>query len=99
MYTCVCVYIGIYRLGPTSVKAVKEGDIKLNYDGPFVFSEVNADRVSWIYNKKEGSHRRVSTNSSSVGKFTSTKAVGSNNRIDITSNYKYAEGEIFTIIV
>ncbi|XP_069808035.1 protein-glutamine gamma-glutamyltransferase 6-like [Dendropsophus ebraccatus] len=83
---------GVYRLGPTSVKAIKQGDVKLKYDGPFVFSEVNADRVSWIYKKEEGSYERVQTNSSSIGKCTSTKAVGSNKRTDITSHYKYAEG-------
>ncbi|XP_075033806.1 protein-glutamine gamma-glutamyltransferase E-like [Mixophyes fleayi] len=83
---------GVYRLGPTSVKAVKEGDIHLNYDCPFVFSEVNADKKSWIYDDEEGSYEIVETNSSSIGKFTSTKAVGSNDRLDITSNYKYKEG-------
>ncbi|XP_044152922.1 protein-glutamine gamma-glutamyltransferase 6-like [Bufo gargarizans] len=83
---------GIYRLGPTSVKAVKEGDIKLKYDCIFVFSEVNADLISWIYNDEEGSYERVETNISSIGKFTSTKAVGTNDRIDITSHYKYDEG-------
>ncbi|XP_040293045.1 protein-glutamine gamma-glutamyltransferase 6-like isoform X2 [Bufo bufo] len=83
---------GIYRLGPTSVKAVKEGDIKLKYDCIFVFSEVNADRISWLYNDEEGSYERVETNISSIGKFTSTKAVGTNDRIDITSHYKYDEG-------
>lgn len=33
----------MYRCGPFPVKAVKEGDLGVNYDGTFVFSEVNAD--------------------------------------------------------
>ncbi|KAM5135152.1 uncharacterized protein ACMZJ9_017776 [Mantella aurantiaca] len=83
---------GIYRLGPTSVKAVKEGDVHLNYDGFFVFSEVNADSNSWIYHENGESFERIETITGSVGKFTSTKAVGSNHRVDITTNYKYEEG-------
>ncbi|XP_063816603.1 protein-glutamine gamma-glutamyltransferase 6-like [Pseudophryne corroboree] len=83
---------GIYKLGPTSVKAVKHGDIHLKYDGAFVFSEVNADLMSWIYSEEEGSYDIVETNTNSIGKFTSTKAVGTNDRLDITLNYKYEEG-------
>ncbi|XP_069099768.1 protein-glutamine gamma-glutamyltransferase E-like isoform X2 [Pleurodeles waltl] len=91
---------GIYRCGPTSVKAIKEGDVDLDYDAPFVFAEVNADRVSWICeddNKKE----RLCCDSSVVGKNISTKSVGQNLREDITASYKYEEGsekerEVFT---
>ncbi|XP_040186219.1 protein-glutamine gamma-glutamyltransferase 6-like [Rana temporaria] len=82
----------IYQLGPTAVKAIKAGDVHLNYDGPFVFSEVNADKIAWIYHTNEDSFERLETNKRSIGKFTSTKAVDSRNRIDITSSYKYAEG-------
>lgn len=35
----------IYRCGPTSVAAIKNGDVHLPYDANFVFSEVNADVV------------------------------------------------------
>ncbi|XP_077315315.1 protein-glutamine gamma-glutamyltransferase 6-like isoform X2 [Lithobates pipiens] len=83
---------GVYRLGPTSVKAIKAGDVHLKYDGAFVFSEVNADEISWIYYKDKDYYNKIKTNSSTIGKFTSTKAVGSGNRNDITSSYKYAEG-------
>ncbi|XP_040293042.1 protein-glutamine gamma-glutamyltransferase E-like [Bufo bufo] len=81
---------GIHCCGPTSVHAIKEGDIDLDYDGPFVFSEVNADRVTWVYYDKD-LKEKVYTNSGSVGTFISTKAVGSNGRTDITDNYKYPE--------
>ncbi|KAM3921560.1 protein-glutamine gamma-glutamyltransferase E-like [Leptodactylus fuscus] len=84
---------GVFQLGPTSVNAVKQGDVSQKYDGPFVFAEVNADLVDWIYNE-EGSYRKARSNTSEIGKFISTKAVGANTRLDITSNYKYNEGTV-----
>ncbi|XP_078508189.1 protein-glutamine gamma-glutamyltransferase E-like [Lissotriton helveticus] len=82
---------GKYQCGPTSVKAIKEGDIDLGYDAPFVFAEVNADRTTWLILKDE-TKWRVKSNSSSIGKYISTKAVGSTSRMDVTNNYKYPEG-------
>ncbi|XP_063816608.1 protein-glutamine gamma-glutamyltransferase E-like [Pseudophryne corroboree] len=82
---------GSYRLGPCSVNAVKEGDVDLQYDVPFVFAELNADRVDWL-EYSNGSIRKIRSNTNSVGRLTSTKAVGSNARADVTNNYKYAEG-------
>lgn len=35
-----------YRVGPTSVVAIKQGEVKRPYDSGFLFSEVNADKVS-----------------------------------------------------
>ena len=40
---------GLYRCGPTSVHSVKTGEINKPYDGKFVFAEVNADEVFWLY--------------------------------------------------
>lgn len=37
---------GKYRCGPASVAACKQGDVTKPYDLPFLFSEVNADRVN-----------------------------------------------------
>lgn len=31
-----------------SVVALQEGNVNLPYDGPFIFSEVNADKVHWV---------------------------------------------------
>lgn len=39
---------GLYRVGPTSVEAVRRGDVIKPYDGKFVYAEVNADEVFWI---------------------------------------------------
>ncbi|CAH2302349.1 -glutamine gamma-glutamyltransferase 6 isoform X2 [Pelobates cultripes] len=82
---------GVHRCGPTSVIAVKEGDVNLGYDTPFVFAEVNADRVTWIVHK-DGSKEKAYTDSKFVGQCISTKAIGSDARVDVTHNYKFPEG-------
>ncbi|CAM4545927.1 protein-glutamine gamma-glutamyltransferase 2 isoform X1 [Lepidochelys kempii] len=81
---------GAYCCGPAPVKAIKEGELRLNYDIPFVFAEVNADVVYWVL-QKDGS-RKKTIHSSTVGKNMSTKSVGKDTREDITHNYKYPEG-------
>ncbi|XP_041060955.1 protein-glutamine gamma-glutamyltransferase 2-like isoform X2 [Carcharodon carcharias] len=82
---------GIYCCGPASVKAIKSGDIDQKFDSPFVFAEVNADYVSWLL-CKDGSKKQIEVNHRLVGQNISTKAVGSDEREDVTHNYKYAEG-------
>ncbi|XP_075033801.1 protein-glutamine gamma-glutamyltransferase E-like [Mixophyes fleayi] len=81
---------GIYCCGPASVHAIKEGDVDLDYDAPFIFCEVNGDRNTWVYYDKDVKEK-VYTDTESVGKNISTKAVGSDERIDVTDNYKYPE--------
>uniref|UniRef100_A0A8C5R6I2 protein-glutamine gamma-glutamyltransferase n=1 Tax=Leptobrachium leishanense TaxID=445787 RepID=A0A8C5R6I2_9ANUR len=81
---------GIFRLGPCSLAAVKEGDVNLEYDAYFVFAEVNGDIVNWM-KSEDGSYARIYSDQKAVGKLISTKAVGSQNRVDVTDNYKYAE--------
>ncbi|KAG8446602.1 hypothetical protein GDO86_014158 [Hymenochirus boettgeri] len=81
---------GVYRLGPTSQKAVKEGDVTLDYDGIFVYGEVNSDKKDYI-KKSDGQLVNIYTDSTSVGQLISTKAVGSFTRLDITKDYKYPE--------
>lgn len=39
---------GIMRCGPAPLTAIKEGHVYLNFDIPFVFGEVNGDRVQWV---------------------------------------------------
>lgn len=38
----------LYQCGPTSVYAVKQGEVKRPYDCSFLFAEVNADKVSFL---------------------------------------------------
>ncbi|KFV98645.1 Protein-glutamine gamma-glutamyltransferase 6, partial [Eurypyga helias] len=84
---------GIYQCGPASTRAIKEGDVNLDYDSSFVFAAVNADYVTWIHysNKRR---ERIYSDTKKIGKFISTKAVGTNSRVDITANYKYPEGSL-----
>ncbi|NUN34818.1 hypothetical protein GJQ63_26420, partial [Escherichia coli] len=62
---------GIYRLGPASLRAIKEGDVDKDYDCVFVFGEMNADRVQWI-EYEDGRREKVYSDSKSVGQRTST---------------------------
>ncbi|NXT31017.1 TGM3L glutamyltransferase, partial [Pelecanoides urinatrix] len=81
---------GIYQCGPASTRAIKEGDVNLDYDSSFVFAAVNADYVTWLhYSKKR--KERIYSDTRKIGKFISTKAVGTNFRVDVTANYKYPE--------
>ncbi|XP_045200578.2 annulin-like [Mercenaria mercenaria] len=94
---------GVHCMGPMSVKAIKEGNMNLPHDGPFVFAEVNADKVTWRPNKN-GNMSVVEINKHSVGKCISTKTpLGRTpvesyasrycpNREDITNEYKFQEG-------
>ncbi|XP_057560060.1 protein-glutamine gamma-glutamyltransferase 6 [Hippopotamus amphibius kiboko] len=82
---------GAFRCGPASVTAIRQGDVHLAHDGPFVFAEVNADYITWLWNE-DGSRERVYSDAKKIGRCISTKAVGSDSRVDITSLYKYPEG-------
>ncbi|XP_056622240.1 protein-glutamine gamma-glutamyltransferase 2 isoform X2 [Triplophysa dalaica] len=84
---------GVFCCGPCPVHAVKEGELGLKYDAPFVFSEVNADLVVWIVHP-DGERSKVSQNSKIVGQNISTKSVYGDFREDITANYKYPEGSM-----
>lgn len=85
---------GVFCCGPAPVRAIREGDLQLRYDVPFVFAEVNADVVYWVV-RQDGSQKK-STHSSVVGKNISTKSVGRDSREDITHTYKYPEGTSHT---
>ncbi|XP_036002670.1 protein-glutamine gamma-glutamyltransferase 2 [Fundulus heteroclitus] len=91
---------GVFCCGPAPVAAIHEGATDLKYDIPFVFSEVNADKVMWRINA-DGSKTKMKhlSDTSSVGQKISTKAVGSFTRNDITDTYKYKEGCIMERVV
>ncbi|XP_039591842.1 protein-glutamine gamma-glutamyltransferase 2-like [Polypterus senegalus] len=81
---------GEYCCGPVPVRAIKEGELTLKYDAPFVFAEVNADEVCFI-KRKDGTQQKMHF-TAKVGEKISTKGVGSDKREDITHLYKYPEG-------
>ncbi|NWI71096.1 TGM3 glutamyltransferase, partial [Todus mexicanus] len=83
---------GIYQCGPASRNAIKEGDIDLDYDCPFVFAEVNADCMYWNYDPTTGKKTLIFSKSTTIGQFISTKAIGRDERVDVTNDYKYEEG-------
>ncbi|XP_057580781.1 protein-glutamine gamma-glutamyltransferase 5 isoform X2 [Hippopotamus amphibius kiboko] len=83
---------GLYCCGPASVRAIKEGEVNLNYDTAFVFSMVNADCMAWLV--FGGKEQQLHQDTNSVGNFISTKSIQSDERDDITENYKYREGTL-----
>ncbi|XP_042331871.1 protein-glutamine gamma-glutamyltransferase 4-like [Sceloporus undulatus] len=85
---------GIVQCGPASVKAIKQGEVGHRYDTMFVFSEVNADQVSWRMKEVNGEKKfiKYNTDTRSIGRNISTKAVGKDTREDITNQYKFPEG-------
>nr|XP_003411669.1 protein-glutamine gamma-glutamyltransferase E [Loxodonta africana] len=83
---------GVFQCGPASVIGIREGEVDQDFDMPFVFAEVNADRNTWIYDSTTNTQMKSSSESSSVGKYISTKAVGTNSRMDVTEKYKYPDG-------
>lgn len=82
---------GQYRCGPCSVAAIKRGEIQKAYDAPFIFAEVNADKVYWRYLGRNNPLKLISKKTKAIGQFISTKAVGSYDREDLTEEYKHRE--------
>ncbi|TRY89156.1 hypothetical protein DNTS_018074 [Danionella cerebrum] len=82
---------GLFRCGPTSVEAIKQGEISYPFDARFVFAEVNSDVI--YYQKDQfGKSKTLSVDTSYIGKLIVTKRNNSSNYMDVTLNYKYAEG-------
>lgn len=65
------------------------------FDSKFVYAEVNADKVYWVVKKVNGKDKyiKISTETQGIGVNISTKAVGQDEREDITAQYKYPEGD------
>uniref|UniRef100_A0A3B4B6V7 Protein-glutamine gamma-glutamyltransferase K n=1 Tax=Periophthalmus magnuspinnatus TaxID=409849 RepID=A0A3B4B6V7_9GOBI len=82
---------GTFRCGPASVNAIRTGQVYLKHDTPFVFAEVNSDKIYWQRNL-DGTFSQIYSEKKAVGHFISTKAVGSDERADITNLYKHQEG-------
>ncbi|XP_057696650.1 protein-glutamine gamma-glutamyltransferase K-like isoform X2 [Corythoichthys intestinalis] len=82
---------GTFRCGPASVTAVRNGQVFLKHDAQFVFAEVNSDKIYW-QRKLDGTFSKIHSEKKVVGHFISTKAVGSEERNDITHLYKHREG-------
>ena len=75
------------------MKAIKQGEVYLPFDSSFVFAEVNGDRVFWEVGEN-GSMKVIRIDKKCIGKMISTKAVGSDDRDDVTHQYKHPEGKL-----
>ncbi|XP_054452044.1 protein-glutamine gamma-glutamyltransferase K [Anoplopoma fimbria] len=84
---------GTFRCGPASVNAIRSGQVYLKHDTPFVFAEVNSDKIFWQRNL-DATFRQIHSEKRAVGHCISTKAVGSDKREDITHLYKQQEGSV-----
>lgn len=82
---------GVFRCGPASINAIRSGQVYLKHDTPFVFAEVNSDKIYWQRNL-DGTFSKIHSEKKAVGHCISTKAVGSEERADITHLYKHQEG-------
>ncbi|XP_073333257.1 protein-glutamine gamma-glutamyltransferase K-like [Pagrus major] len=82
---------GTFRCGPASLAAVRYGQVFLKHDTPFVFAEVNSDKIYWQRNV-DGTFSQIYSEKKTMGHLISTKAVGSDERHDITHLYKHPEG-------
>ncbi|TWW72986.1 Protein-glutamine gamma-glutamyltransferase K [Takifugu flavidus] len=83
---------GTFRCGPASISAIRSGQVFLKYDTPFVFAEVNSDKIYWQRNL-DGTFSQIYSEKKAVGHYISTKAMGSDERADITHLYKHQEGK------
>ncbi|XP_051518072.1 protein-glutamine gamma-glutamyltransferase K-like [Myxocyprinus asiaticus] len=79
---------GILHCGPTSVAAIRSGQVFLKHDAPYLFAEVNNDKVYW-QRRCDGTFGIVHVDKNAVGHCISTKAVGSDQRVEITHLYKH----------
>lgn len=84
--------MGLFQLGPAPLQAIKYG-FQENFDCDFVISEVNADVVHyWAKDKAGRRYHAVQSFPRTVGRAISVKMPGSDQRMDITSWYKFPEG-------
>ncbi|KAL2090584.1 hypothetical protein ACEWY4_012847 [Coilia grayii] len=77
---------GIFRCGPAPVRAVRDKQLSMAYDVPFVYAEMNAEVHTFIVRDNESF--QVDVDTGRVGALICTKAVGSSAPQDITANYK-----------
>ncbi|MED6263831.1 Protein-glutamine gamma-glutamyltransferase 2 [Characodon lateralis] len=82
---------GEFCCGPCPVSAIKEGNLGVKYDAPFIFAEVNADIIYWRV-LPGGQKQKIHVDQRSVGRNISTKSIYGNGREDVTLLYKYPEG-------
>ncbi|CAH1644819.1 unnamed protein product [Spodoptera littoralis] len=83
---------GMFRCGPSSVRAVRDGEIHKPYDTAFMFATVNADKLKWKFCGKNQPLKLLEINTTWYGQKIVTKAVGEMKCEYLTNTYKYPEG-------
>lgn len=81
----------LFRCGPASLRAVRDAEIHKPYDAGYVFAQVNADKVLWMYSGEIQPLKLIGRDTMSIGQSISTKSIGKMDREDITNIYKYPE--------
>ena len=84
-------------MGPGNVASAKIGGVNMPYDLPFLYSEVNADVITWVFDRNFGRWRKFSVITDGIGTLIVTKRKGTGSRIDftpddVTLTYKFREG-------
>ncbi|GFO48461.1 protein-glutamine gamma-glutamyltransferase k [Plakobranchus ocellatus] len=66
---------GRYQCGPSPLKAIKNGELKVGYDTGFIFAEVNGELCTWMLPKNGSRHdiKLLSHDPNAIGKTISTK--------------------------
>uniref|UniRef100_A0A8D0CN88 Protein-glutamine gamma-glutamyltransferase K n=1 Tax=Scleropages formosus TaxID=113540 RepID=A0A8D0CN88_SCLFO len=82
---------GMFCCGPAPINAIRSGQVFHKYDTPFLFAEVNSDKIYWQRNP-DGTFSQIHSEKNTVGHCIITKAVGSHDSNDITLLYKHEEG-------
>ncbi|KAF5296194.1 hypothetical protein FQA39_LY12648 [Lamprigera yunnana] len=90
---------GVFQCGPTSLEAIKKGQVGFNYDVAFMLASVNADLMRWKEDPQAPmGYSRIYCNKYHVGRMILTKQPflydinGDKDRQDITNDYKAKEG-------
>ncbi|KAJ3602848.1 hypothetical protein NHX12_030593 [Muraenolepis orangiensis] len=78
---------GVFCCGPAPVRALRDQRIKLPYDIPFVYAEVNAAVHTVVL--RQGQVVCSSLDNKKVGSLICTKAVGHSRPCNITADYKH----------
>ncbi|XP_066246392.1 annulin-like [Euwallacea similis] len=81
----------LYRCGPASVAAVKDGEVLRAHDTNFLFAEVNADKIFWRWNGPTQPLKLLRKDIYGIGKLILTKSPGGFSSEEITNNYKFSE--------
>ncbi|KAB0390502.1 hypothetical protein E2I00_017484, partial [Balaenoptera physalus] len=80
-----------FRLIRANHHSIKNGLVYMKYDTPFIFAEVNSDKIYW-QRQGDGSFKVVYVEEKAIGSLVVTKAVGSNMREEVSHMYKHPEG-------